>query len=155
MDSAHALYTHPHISTPAYCSFSQEGRIHCQHIIHLPLLSSPPYLCGMLLKMINCYFSACPLQDVISLTSLFTGPVRPAITSMHAEICRLHWAKVLTSGAVAGDQAVSLDPGRAPVMVSLLQLQSKKKRKKKKAKDGGQGTGRGRWMKCRQIFCMH
>lgn len=40
MDSAHALYTRSHtrIHTPIYCSFSQKGRICCQHIILLPLL---------------------------------------------------------------------------------------------------------------------
>lgn len=33
--------THTHIHTPIYYSFSQKGRICCQHIILLPLLSSP------------------------------------------------------------------------------------------------------------------
>lgn len=87
MDSAHTLYTntHPHTQTQTFtliihCSFSQEGRICCQHIFLLPLLF---FICVMPLKMRNCYFSMCPLQ-YFYLTA-FSGLVR---RSHHIHACR-------------------------------------------------------------------
>lgn len=104
MEGAHSLYTHTHIEI--YWSFSQEGRISCQYKILLPLLSSPPYLCGMFLKMINCYFWICPLKVISHLTA-FSGPVRPAITTAHVEkskgsgLRRCRWLSNLQPGCQA------------------------------------------------------
>lgn len=46
------------------------------------------HICGMLLKLINCYFLICPLQ-VISYLTAFSGSVTLAVTSKHIEMCVL------------------------------------------------------------------
>lgn len=134
----HTSQTHNYIRTSVCSSFSQEGRICCQHTILLPLLSSPAYLCGMLLKMINCYFLICPLQDIFCLTA-FSGPTRPEITNTHMQGCTRYQAKAIASGVVVGspasDQAVRLDLARTPVPLSFTITSQEKK----KAKDGVRG----------------
>lgn len=126
----HTSQTHNYIRTSVCSSFSQEGRICCQHTILLPLLSSPAYLCGMLLKMINCYFLICPLQDFFCLTA-FNGPTRPEITNTHMQGCTRYQAKAIASGAVVGspasDQAVRLDLARTPVPLSSTITSQEKK----------------------------
>lgn len=147
----HTSQTHNYIRTSVCSSFSQEGRICCQHTILLPVLSSPAYLCGMLLKMINCYFLICPLQDFFCLTA-FNGPTRPEITNTHMQGCTRYQAKAIASGAVVGspasDQAVRLDLARTPVPLSSTITSQEKK----KAKDGVQGKIQSQWRKFSQIF---
>lgn len=127
----HTSQTDNYIRTSVCSSFSQEGRICCQHTILLPVLSSPAYLCGMLLKMINCYFLICPLQDFFCLTA-FNGPTRPEITNTHMQGCTRYQAKAIASGAVVGspasDQAVRLDLARTPVPLSSTITSQEKKR---------------------------
>lgn len=89
--------THTHL---IYYSFSQKGRICCQHIILLPLYSSP-YLWGMLLKMINCYFLRCALCKTFPISQRFLWSGQ---ANRHAGMYRLCWADAL--GAETGSPTV-------------------------------------------------
>lgn len=115
----HLTYAHTYIHTSISCSFSQEGRMCCQHVILLLLLSSPPYLCAALLKMINCYFwfalcktSPSLLWSSRSSNHIYACGEARGVPSQGSSFRRC------SCGCPSSDQAVRLDPARAPVALS-------------------------------------
>lgn len=77
IDCAHSVHTNTHQSI---CLLARRGG----WVAGINSPPSTPYPCGMLLKMINCYFSICSLKVISHLTAFFPS----SQTSHHNRVCR-------------------------------------------------------------------
>lgn len=138
MEHAHMVHrlslghTGTYIHTPIYWSFCQKGRMICQHIILLSLPYSPPYLWNVFEDDKLLIFDLPTASHLLSHSFLWSGHPSRAVVASHVEMCNVCWAKALTLGTVAGsptcNQAVRLDPARAPFTTALLSIWEVKKK---------------------------